>query len=776
MTISKRFHLPSTAAGAVLLALTACGGGSNNDITPSPGVVGNLTGTAAVGAPIVGGTVKTVCAGGAAPAIATTGASGSWQVALAGQTLPCAVQVSTGTVNGIANAALYHAVATNLGTVNITPLTDLMVANLAASATPASWFAGLSTSPTPLTTVTPARVDAALAQLRAALGALSPLATVNPLTTVFLAQAGNAIDDMLAALHTAQTSAGIAYATLLTNASQSSFSIPAALKPALTAAFAGTASGGAVALPSAPDGASATVVSATRIDLTWTNVSGATAYNIFRATSPNVQLVAGNKVNLNTVTASPYADSGLNAATAYYYKVTAINAAGESLGSKELAATTTAAGLAAPVITGIVPVTGPVGTVVTIAGSNFNTTLANNAVSFNGTAAIVSAASATELTVAVPASATTGAITVAVQGQSAASSMPFTVAATSSAAGGNAGPVGTQMGGARQGVPVNIGDGAGVVTTFAGSGTDAGTGFFPTPADAIGTAAKFSQPTGLTTDGVNLYVADYNNARIRQIVLATGAVTTLAGAVGFGSVDGTGLQAGFAAPAGITTDGKNLYVVDQAAGNVRKIVIATGVVTTLAAVGGFPYGITTDGLNLYVSELTGNKIDKVVIATGQVSTFAGSGAFGNTSADGTGTGATFVTPAGLTSDGVNVYVAEAGNNKIRKIVIATGVVTTLAGRSAGGTADGIGAAAQFSGPYGITTDGTNLFVADSINRSVRKVVIATGAVSTLAGSGSAGSADGIGNAASFTTNRSIVTDGINLYVGDNGTHTIRKMH
>ncbi|MBC7618629.1 MAG: IPT/TIG domain-containing protein [Candidatus Saccharibacteria bacterium] len=771
MTISKRSFVLRATASAALLALSACGGGGDN-YNPDNGVAGNLSGTAAVGSPIVGGTVKTVCAAGTAPANTTTSATGAWQVALSGQTFPCAVQVSEGSVNGSANTASYHSIALNLGTVNISPLTDLLVANLAASSTPSAWFTGLSTSVTPLATTTQSKVDAALVQLRNALGTLTPLATTNPVTTAFTAAAGNSMDDMLAALRTALNIASVSYATLLTNASQSTFTAPTGITQALTQAFAGTTTGGAVALPAVPDGVTATAISASQININWTNVSGATAYNIFRSTSPNVQLVASNKVNTGTVTTGPFQSVGLAASTPYYFKITAANAAGESAGSIELTTTTPSAAVVTPVVTDISPVTGPAGTVVTITGTSFSTTAANNVVTFNGVAATVTNATATQLTVSVPATASTGTITVSVRGQTATAATVFTVS-TSGTGGGTA--VGTQMGGSRQGVAVNIASGAGMVTTFAGSGTDAGTNFFPNPADAVRTAATFSTPTGLTTDGVNLYVADYNNGRIRKIVLATGAVTTVAGGVGIGTVNGTGLDTRFSTPSGITTDGTNLYVVDQFGGNVRKIVIATGVVSTLASVGGYPYGITTDGVNLYISELQGNKIDKVAISTGVVSVFAGSGAFTNISTDGTGTGATFVTPAGLTTDGTNLYVAEAGAGKIRKIVIATGVVTTLAGQSLPGAADGTGTAAQFRDPYDVTTDGTNLFVADSVNRSVRKVVIATGVVTTLAGSGASGSADGTGAAASFGLNRSIVTDGVSLYVGDNVTHTIRKI-
>jgi DNA-binding beta-propeller fold protein YncE len=116
--------------------------------------------------------------------------------------------------------------------------------------------------------------------------------------------------------------------------------------------------------------------------------------------------------------------------------------------------------------------------------------------------------------------------------------------------------------------------------------------------------------------------------------------------------------------------------------------------------------------------------------TPTVSTFAGTT---STKVDGTGTQARFNSPYGITSDGINLYVSDTLNNAIRKIVIATGVVTTMAGSGTAGAADGIGSAATFDQPYGITTDGTNLYVADTNNNKIRQIVIATGEVSSLTG-------------------------------------------
>ena len=306
------------------------------------------------------------------------------------------------------------------------------------------------------------------------------------------------------------------------------------------------------------------------------------------------------------------------------------------------------------------------------------------------------------------------------------------------------------MGGAIQGHPLNI---ATVVSTFAGG-------------DDI-----FFRPDGITTDGTNLYVADTWNNAIRKIVIATGEVSTLAGG-GHGSEDGIGAAASFFDPSAITTDGTNLYVTDSGNYTIRKIVIATGAVTTLAGAAGasgsadgtgaaarfsMHYGITTDGTNLYVADSNNYTIRKIVIATGVVTTLAGT-AQRRGNVDGTGAEAIFYFPEGITTDGTNLYVDDTVNNTIRKIVIATGVVTTFADSTASG----------------ITTDGTNLYLAGD---TIRKIDMATGAVTTLAGTeGVYGSMDGVGSAASFNRPYGITTDGFDLFVTDTYNNTIRRIH
>ena len=131
----------------------------------------------------------------------------------------------------------------------------------------------------------------------------------------------------------------------------------------------------------------------------------------------------------------------------------------------------------------------------------------------------------------------------------------------------------------------------------------------------------------------------------------------------------------------------------------------------------YPRGITTDGTNLYVADYDNHRIRRIVISTGVVTTLAGSS---EGSTDATGTSARFYRPSGITTDGTNLYVADMYNHRIRKIVIDNGTVTTLAGSSSG-FADATGTSARFNAPVGITTDGTNLYVTDFFNHRIRKI-------------------------------------------------------
>ena len=324
---------------------------------------------------------------------------------------------------------------------------------------------------------------------------------------------------------------------------------------------------------------------------------------------------------------------------------------------------------------------------------------------------------------------------------------------------------------------------AGVVTTLAGSGGWGST-------DGTGTAASFSFPTGVAVDfSGNVYVAGDQDYKIRK-VSPTGVVTTLAGNGSWGSTDGTGTAASFDYPYGVAVDSSgNVYVADLDNYKIRKV-SPGGVVTTLAGNGSwgsadgtgtaasftYPYGVAVDSSgNVYVADSYNNKIRKVS-SDGVVTTFAGNGWVGST--DGPGTAAGFNHPTGVAVDSAgNVYVADSWNNEIRK-VSSTGVVTTVAGYVGSSIpgVDGVGRLARFNAPGDVAVDASgNVYVADSSNNKIRKVDSA-GMVTTLAGSGSTGSTDGTGTAASFNNPTGLAVDGSgNIYVTDSDNNLIRKV-
>lgn len=321
----------------------------------------------------------------------------------------------------------------------------------------------------------------------------------------------------------------------------------------------------------------------------------------------------------------------------------------------------------------------------------------------------------------------------------------------------------------------------------------AGAAGVPDVTNGTGGSARFNSPSAIALDSFGVsYVADTANHTIRKIA-AGGAVTTFAGGAGVsGSTNATGTAARFSSPSGIAVDASgNVYVADTANHTIRKITSA-GVVTTLAGGVGVPgstdatgtaarfnapSGLAVDSSNnVFVCDTANHTIRKITSA-GVVTTVAGSpGLSGVTNAN--GTSARFNSPQGITLDlAGNLYVADSGNNAIRKIA-SNGDVTTFAGLpGTSGTTDATGTAARFNTPKGITLDSAGVIhVADTGNHVIRKITSA-GVVTTVAGlAGTSGTANGAGTTARFNAPAGIITspDGINVYVADTANHTIRR--
>lgn len=321
------------------------------------------------------------------------------------------------------------------------------------------------------------------------------------------------------------------------------------------------------------------------------------------------------------------------------------------------------------------------------------------------------------------------------------------------------------------------------VTTLAGSSTAGAR-------DGAGSSAQLNRPHGMAIDaGGTVYVSDRGNHQIRAVD-SSGNVRTLAGAKQ-GFADGTGSAALFFDPIAIAVDSAGvLYVADRNNHRVRKIT-RDGMVTTLAGTGtaGFsngaagtaafnqPYGVALDGAqrNLYVADYLNHAIRKIDLSTGIVSTLAGNGSAGNV--DGTGAAARFNQPYNVKMDGAgNLWVPDQSNHSVRKVTPG-GTVTTIAGNGKEGYADGKGAAALFNNPTGLVAaaDGS-VIVADRNNHRIRRIE-ADGTVTTLAGDGKGAFADGPVAGAQFNRPIDIVQgrDG-RLFVSEENNHRIRGIN
>ena len=331
----------------------------------------------------------------------------------------------------------------------------------------------------------------------------------------------------------------------------------------------------------------------------------------------------------------------------------------------------------------------------------------------------------------------------------------------------------------------------GVISTVTGDGT------FGYSGDGGWAArAQLNRPQGVARDGAgNLYIADWGNQRIRKVDAGTGVISTVAGN-GTRGFDGDGdpaVAAQLNRPRDVAVDGSgNLYIADTGNNRIRKV-NASGVISTVAGTetSGFggdgaaataarltsPRGVAPAGLgNLYIADTGNNRIRKVD-ASGVISTVAGTGTSGFGGDGAAATAARLTSPRGVAPAGLgNLYIADTGNNRIRK-VDAAGVISTVAGSGPIGDG-GAAAAAQLRFPRGVALDGAdNLYIADSSNHRIRKVD-AAGVISTMAGDGTEGIGGdgGAAAAAQLRFPRGVALDASgNLYIADSGNHRIRKV-
>jgi sugar lactone lactonase YvrE len=332
----------------------------------------------------------------------------------------------------------------------------------------------------------------------------------------------------------------------------------------------------------------------------------------------------------------------------------------------------------------------------------------------------------------------------------------------------------------------------GIIQSFAGDGSAGYSGD-----GGLASAAQLNEPTGLATDSAgNLYFADSKNNVIRK-VSAAGKISTLAGigVRGYGGDGGVATAAKLSNPTGVTTDSAgNIYIADSGIGRIR-IVTSDGIIDTVAG-GGFgsvgdggpaknayiryPTAVAFDSAGrLVIADYNDNRV-RMVSAAGIISTIAGNGSPGFSGDGGPATAAQLDKPGALAYDsGGLLYVADSGSSRVRRVAV-DGTINTVAGNGTGGSGGdgGLASAAQLTTPFGITVDFTgNLFIADYDNFRVRKVT-PDGIVSTLAGNGISGySGDGgPATAAQLNNPAGVAFDSSgNVYIADYKNNRVRKV-
>ncbi len=336
----------------------------------------------------------------------------------------------------------------------------------------------------------------------------------------------------------------------------------------------------------------------------------------------------------------------------------------------------------------------------------------------------------------------------------------------------------------------------GVISTYAGNG-----GAFNNGDGGPATSATIDAPNGVAVDSAgNVYIASYYN-KIRKVTAATSIITTFAGytiAVGWSGDGGLATNAQFNSPNAIAFDKYgNSYIADWGNQRVRKIntlgIISTICGTGLSGYGGDgasataaylnnPTGVAVDVAgNIYIADQENHRVRKIDLS-GIITTVAGTGIAGYSGDNGLATAAQLYEPRNITFDRFgNIYIAEWGNKRIRKITVATGIITTVAGTGVSGAlGDGGPATSAQLKCMGVAVNKAgDIYIADYTNHKIRKVTAATGIISTFAGTGSPGYTGNGGPATSATMyyphGIALDTAG-NVYVAEWSNYVIRKIN
>jgi uncharacterized protein (TIGR03437 family) len=334
-----------------------------------------------------------------------------------------------------------------------------------------------------------------------------------------------------------------------------------------------------------------------------------------------------------------------------------------------------------------------------------------------------------------------------------------------------------------------------VVVTVAGTGVNGSAGD-----SGPATAAQLWLPRAAAVDDAgNIYICDTQNHRVRK-VSPNGVITAFAGSGALGSSGdgGPAIEASMNEPRGVIVDkAGNVYIADSQNNKIRRVTpdgrIDTFAGTNRADFGGdggpakdaflnFPLGLALDSAgHLYFSDNGNNRVRRVDAADGKITTVAGNGFVGFDGDGGPATAATLSFPAGVAVDGAgNIYLVDQGNARVRRVSVADGKISTVAGTGTHGyNSDGIAAtSAHLNQPRLMAVDAAgDIYIADQSNNRIRKVTMSTGIITTIAGTGvpGPGGDSGAPSAAQFNVPTDVKLDHAgNLYIADGGNHRIRR--
>ena len=321
-------------------------------------------------------------------------------------------------------------------------------------------------------------------------------------------------------------------------------------------------------------------------------------------------------------------------------------------------------------------------------------------------------------------------------------------------------------------------------------------------------SARLNCPAALAIDSAgNIYIADKGNNCVRKIIRETGTIYTIAGSgvEGFSGDGGPAPSAKLWYPAGVAISSSgDIYIADSGNNRIRKVDGVTGIISSVAGTGlagldikqpedpdlqaatsklNKPVGVAVDGAgNVYIADSGNHQVRRITVATGLISKVAGNVASGYSGDGGLAVNYSLNVPTGVAVDkDGNIYIADSGNNRIRKVAAATGIITTVAGS---GVQDfsgdgGLAVSAGLNTPYSLFIDPAgNIYFSDYQNQRIRKVSATTGGISTIAGSGSRGYSGDGGLAVSAWLNypAGVVVDSPgNIYIADYGNHRVRKV-